>query len=217
MRLGFDGAKHELLMILDADLTVRPRICRSSISRVVEGHADLANGSRLVYDLEPGAMQFLNILGNKFFSAVFSVLLQQPVKDTLCGTKVLRKRRLRGDRTLALVLRRLRPVRRLRPAARRGAASTLRIVDVPVRYQARTYGTTNISRFRHGLILVRMAAFGFWKLRVVPYTAAALRASLQHDEAAESQERREGFSPRSSRRNGVYSHAGAAVVSRSRR
>ena len=180
VRLGFDRAKHELLMILDADLTAPPEDLPKFYLAVAEGHTDLANGSRLVYDLEPGAMQFLNIIGNKFFSAVFSVLLEQPVKDTLCGTKVLLKRdyeeiaRSRsyfgdfdpfGDFDLLL------------GAGRRA----LKIVDVPVRYEARRYGTTNISRFRHGLILVRMAAFGFWKLRVVPYRAARLRASLQDE------------------------------------
>ena len=184
VRLGFRKAKNELLMILDADLTAPPEDLNKFYLAVAEGHADLANGSRLVYDLEPGAMQFLNVLGNKFFSAVFSVLLQQPVKDTLCGTKVLlksdyeaiaRSRSYFGDfdpfGDFDLLL----------GAGRHG----LKIADIPVRYQARTYGTTNISRFRHGLILIRMAAFGFWKLRVVPYSAARLRPSLQYDEAAE--------------------------------
>ena len=97
-------------------------ICRRSSRRSPCGRAELVNGSRLVYDLEPGAMRFLNLIGNKVFSLVFSALLGQPVKDTLCGTKVLERQRLRADRGRPLVLRRLRPVRRLRPAARRGAA-----------------------------------------------------------------------------------------------
>jgi len=167
VRLGFAHARNELLMILDADLTVAPEDLPKFYRAVVEGHADFANGSRLVYDLQPGAMQFLNVLGNKFFSAVFSSLLEQPVKDTLCGTKVLRKSdyeaiaRARayfgdfdpfGDFDLLL-----------------GAArQRLRIVDVPVRYAARTYGETNISRFRHGSLLLQMAVFGFYKLKVKP-------------------------------------------------
>jgi hypothetical protein len=168
VRLGFEKAKNELLVILDADLTVAPEDLDKFYRAVSVGHAEMANGSRLVYDLPPGAMQFFNMLGNKFFSAVFSVLLQQRVKDTLCGTKVLLKpdyeaiARSRayfgefdpfGDFDLLL------------GAGRQG----LKIVDVPVRYHARRYGTTNISRFRHGLILLRMAAFAFWKFRVVPY------------------------------------------------
>jgi SAM-dependent methyltransferase len=167
VRLGFAQARNELLMILDADLTVAPEDLPKFYRAVVEGHADFANGSRLVYDLQPGAMQLLNVFGNKFFSAVFSSLLEQPVKDTLCGTKVLRKSdyeaiaRARvyfgdfdpfGDFDLLL-----------------GAArQRLRIVDVPVRYAARTYGQTNISRFRHGSLLLQMAAFGFYKLKVKP-------------------------------------------------
>jgi SAM-dependent methyltransferase len=167
VRLGFEHASNELLMILDADLTVAPEDLPKFYRAVVDGHADLANGSRLVYDMQPGAMQFLNLLGNKFFSSIFSSLLEQPVKDTLCGTKVLRKSdydaiaRSRayfgdfdpfGDFDLLL-----------------GAArQKLRIADVPVRYAARTYGETRISRFRHGRLLLKMAAFGFYKLKIQP-------------------------------------------------
>ncbi len=167
VRLGFERARNDLLMILDADLTVAPEDLPKFYRAVVDRHADFANGSRLVYDLQPGAMQFLNVVGNKFFSAVFSSLLEQPVKDTLCGTKALRKSdyeaitRSRayfgdfdpfGDFDLLL-----------------GAArQRLRIVDIPVRYAARTYGQTNISRFRHGLLLLQMAVFGFYKLKVKP-------------------------------------------------
>ena len=167
VRLGFAHARNELLMILDADLTVAPEDLPKFYRAVVDGHADFANGSRLVYDMQAGAMQFLNVFGNKFFSAVFSALLEQPIKDTLCGTKVLRRSdyeaiaRARGyfgdfdpfgDFDLLL-----------------GAArQRLRIVDVPVRYAARTYGQTNISRFRHGLLLLQMAAFGFYKLKIKP-------------------------------------------------
>lgn len=175
VRLGFAQASNELLMILDADLTVAPEDLTKFYRAVVEGKADLANGSRLVYDLGPGAMQFLNLLGNKFFAAVFSTVLGQPLKDTLCGTKVLRRSdyeaiaRARdyfgefdpfGDFDLLL------------GAGRLG----LKIVDVPVRYQARRYGTTNISRFRHGVALLQMAAFAFWKFRVVPYGLSSQRA-----------------------------------------
>jgi hypothetical protein len=168
VRLGFTRARNELLMILDADLTVAPEELTKFYRAVASGTADFANGSRLVYDLEPRAMQFLNLVGNKFFAAVFSTILRQRVKDTLCGTKVL----LRSDYE--------------RIAAGRsyfgefdpfgdfdlllGAAKlSLRIVDLPIRYEARRYGTTNISRFRHGVALLQMAAFAFWKFRVVPY------------------------------------------------
>jgi len=174
VRLGFEQSKNELLMILDADLTVAPDDLPKFYTAIVAGHAEFANGSRLVYDLQPGAMQFLNLLGNKFFSNVFSTLLQQPVKDTLCGTKVLlrsdyekiaRSRAYFGDfdpfGDFDLLL----------GAGRLG----LKIVDIPIRYHARTYGTPNISRFRHRLALLRMAAFAFWKFRVVPYRLPAER------------------------------------------
>jgi SAM-dependent methyltransferase len=167
VRLGFQKARHDLLMILDADLTVSPEDLDKFYDAVAEGHADFANGSRLVYGLETGAMQFLNLIGNKFFSGIFTYLLDQPVKDTLCGTKVLlksdyeeiaRSRSYFGDfdpfGDFDLLL----------GAARRG----MKIVDIPVRYGARTYGETNISRFRHGWLLLKMAGFAFYKLKVRP-------------------------------------------------
>jgi SAM-dependent methyltransferase len=168
VRLGFERAKNELLMILDADLTVAPEDLPKFYAAVADGHAELANGSRLVYDLQPGAMQFLNLLGNKFFSSVFSTLLQQPVKDTLCGTKVLLRsdyEKISRSRTYFGDFDPFGDFDLLLGAGRLG----LKIVDIPIRYHARTYGTTNISRFRHGLALLRMASFAFWKFRVVLY------------------------------------------------
>ncbi len=161
VRLGFARAKNELLLILDADLTVAPEDLPKFYRAVADGRADFANGSRLVYDVE-------HMLGNKFFAAVFSTVLRQHLKDTLCGTKALRRDdyeaidRSRsyfgdfdpfGDFDLLL------------GAGRLG----LKIVDVPIRYHARRYGTTNISRFRHGVALLQMATFAYWKFRVVPY------------------------------------------------
>ena len=168
VRLGFEHAQYDVLMILDADLTVRPHELESFLEAIAAGRAEFANGSRLVYGLEPGAMRFLNLLGNKAFSLVFSALLEQGVKDTLCGTKVLKRRRYEqiaagrsyfgdfdpfGDFDLLL-----------------GAAKLqLKIVDLPVRYQMRTYGDTKISRFRHGWLLVQMAVFAYRKLKIQIY------------------------------------------------
>ena len=168
VRLGFREAKNDVLMILDADLTVPPEELPKFYDAVVDGHADLANGSRLVYEVQTGAMQFLNLLGNKLFSVVFSTLLQQHVKDTLCGTKVLRRRdyaSIAGSRSYFGDFDPFGDFDLLLGGGRLG----LKIVDIPIRYRVRTYGTTNISRFRHGWLLLKMAGFAFWKLRVTPY------------------------------------------------
>jgi SAM-dependent methyltransferase len=167
VRLGFEVATGEVLMVLDGDLTVAPEDLTKFYDAIAEGRAELVNGSRLVYGLDPGAMRFLNVLGNKLFSLVFSSLIGQHVKDTLCGTKVLLASDYRaiargrayfgevdpfGDFDLLL-----------------GAAKLgLRIVDLPVRYEPRQYGRTNISRFRHGWLLARMTAVAFVKLKLRP-------------------------------------------------
>jgi SAM-dependent methyltransferase len=165
VRQGFAEAEGDILMILDADLTVRPNDLPRFYDALAAGHGEFVNGSRLVYGLEKGSMRFLNVLGNKLFSIVYSWLLDQPVKDTLCGTKALSKRHYEeiargrkffgdfdpfGDFDLLL-----------------GAAKlNLKIVDLPVRYGARTYGDTKISRFRHGWLLLVMSGFAFRKLKL---------------------------------------------------
>lgn len=171
VRAGFEAARHEVLMILDGDLSVAPEDLPKFYRALVQGKGELINGSRLVYDLEPGSMRFFNLLGNKAFSVFFRAIIGQYAKDTLCGTKVLWRSDYEqiaaargyfgefdpfGDFDLLL------------GAGRLG----LRIVDMPVRYHARTYGETNISRLRHGLLLLRMTAFAFWKFRVALYRSS---------------------------------------------
>ena len=167
VRLGFDQAKYELLLILDADLSVDPEDLVTFYEALAGGQADFVNGSRLVYSMESGAMQSLNMLGNKFFSRIFSWIMDQYVKDTLCGTKGLRAadyRAIRDSRSDFGMIDPFGDFDLLLGAARRG----MKIIDVPVRYRARTYGRTNISRFRHGLLLIVMAAIGFRAFKIRP-------------------------------------------------
>lgn len=166
VREGFAAAAGEILFILDADLTVPPEELAKCYEVLRSGAADLVNGVRLVYPVPPQGMRFCNMVANKLFSLCFSWLLGQPIKDTLCGTKVLfradyerivRQRACFGDfdpfGDFELLL---------------GAAKlNLRIVDLPVRYQARIYGQTNIRRWRDGLFLLRMTVFAARRLKFI--------------------------------------------------
>ena len=161
---GFAVATGDVLVIQDADLTAPPEDLPKFFRAITSGAAEFANGSRLVYPMEGGAMRFLNLLGNKFFALALSFVLGQPVKDSLCGTKML----LRSD--YERLLRRIAPFGDFDPFGDFNLlfGSTLldlKIRDVPVRYKDRTYGETNISRFRHGWILLRMTWFGLRHLR----------------------------------------------------
>ena len=165
VRKGFAAATGDVLMILDADLSVPPEDLPRFFQTIADGTAEFANGTRLVYPMEDQAMRSLNKLGNRFFSLLFSWLLGQRFRDTLCGTKVLTKRNYDviaanrayfgdfdpfGDFDLIF-----------------GAAkANLKIIEVPVRYRARTYGTTNISRFRHGWLLLKMSWVAFRRLKL---------------------------------------------------
>ena len=164
VRLGFDKASGDMLMILDADLTVPPEELPKFYDAMASGITDYVQGTRMVYPIEDGAMRFLNKVGNAFFARTFSFLLGQPIKDTLCGTKVLWKKdyerlaRARayfgqldpfGDFDLIFGARKL----------------NLKIMEIPIRYKSRVYGETNISRFRDGALLLRMTAIAAQKIK----------------------------------------------------
>jgi len=164
VREAFAAASGDILFILDADLTVPPEDLCKFYDVIRSGTADFVNGGRLVYPQEAEAMQFLNMVANKFFGAAFSWLLGQPLKDTLCGTKVLfrsdyeriaRNRNYFGDfdpfGDFDLLF---------------GAAKlNLKIVELPIHYRTRTYGQTNIHRWRHGWLLLRMTLFAANRLK----------------------------------------------------
>jgi SAM-dependent methyltransferase len=163
VRLGFAHATGDILMILDADISVAPEDLVDFYEAVIAGKGDFINGCRLVYTMDPRAMRFLNLLANKFFALLLSTLMGQPVKDSLCGTKVLwRKTYLElaagrayfgdidpfGDFDLLF-----------------GAAKlNLKITDIPIRYRQRVYGSTNINRFADGSLLLRMCSKAAAKL-----------------------------------------------------
>jgi len=172
VRTGFAAAKHDILMILDGDLSVSPEDLPKFYDALTTNRGELINGSRLVYDMEEGSMRLLNMLGNKAFSRMFRAITGHHVKDTLCGTKVLHRDDYAdiaagrsffgdfdpfGDFDLLFGASRL----------------NLKIVDLPIRYRARVYGSTNISRFRHGLTLLRMTAFAYWRFRVSIFSSRA--------------------------------------------
>jgi SAM-dependent methyltransferase len=166
VRLGFSKARGEVLMILDADLTVPPEDLPRFYEALVSGKGEFINGVRLVYPMEKEAMRPLNFLGNKFFSLAFSWLLGQPIKDTLCGTKVLWKRdyeQIAANRSYFGDFDPFGDYDLIFGAARLNR----RIVDLPIRYRERTYGSTNISRWKHGLLLLRMVAFAARRIKFV--------------------------------------------------
>lgn len=164
VRKGYAMATGDILMILDADLTVPPEDLPKFYNALATGKGGFINGSRLVYAMDKNAMRFLNMLGNKFFSWAFSWLLEQPFRDTLCGTKVM----FRDDYIKLISNRKF--FGEFDPFGDFdlifGAYKlNLKIVEVPIRYKERTYGDTNISRFKHGLILLRMCAFASRKIK----------------------------------------------------
>lgn len=158
VRLGFEQSKGDILVILDADITVPPEDLPRFYNALTRGEAEFVNGVRLVYPMEDKAMRFLNLIGNKFFSMMFSWLLGQSIRDTLCGTKALWKQdyaRIAAGRSYFGDFDPFGDFDLLFGAAK----LNLKILEVPIRYRARVYGETNISRWSHGLLLLRMVVF----------------------------------------------------------
>jgi hypothetical protein len=166
VRLGFAHASREILMILDADLSVPPEVLPRFYRTLVEGKGDFINGSRLVYPMDDRAMRFANLVGNKFFAAAFSFLLGQPLKDTLCGTKVLRRtayEAIAAERPYFGDFDPFGDFDLLFGASRQA----LKIVELPVRYRERVYGQTNIRRWTHGWLLLKMVVFAARRLKFI--------------------------------------------------
>jgi glycosyltransferase involved in cell wall biosynthesis len=166
VRKGFSAATGDVLMILDADLTMPPEALPKFHAVIETGKAEFVNGTRLVYPMEQEAMRPLNLIANRVFAYLFSYLVNTRLTDTLCGTKVLLRRDYEvlarergyfgnfdpfGDFDLIF-----------------GAAKqNLKIVETPIHYKARTFGETQISRFRDGWLLLKMVWFAYRKLKAI--------------------------------------------------
>lgn len=166
VREAFAAARGDVLMILDADLTMPPEELPKFYEAIASGKAEFANGSRLIYPMEKEAMRFLNMVANKFFAVTFSWLLGQPIKDTLCGTKVLRRidyEAIAANRSYFGEFDPFGDFDLLFGADKQN----LKIRDIPIRYVDRRYGSTNIRRWRHGWLLLRMVGVAARKLKFV--------------------------------------------------
>ena len=166
VREGFSRAAGDILMILDADLTVAPEDLPKFYNAIATNRGEFVNGSRLVYPMEKQAMRFLNLMGNKFFSMMFTYLLDQKFKDTLCGTKVLFKSdydKLAENRSYFGEFDPFGDFDLIFGAAKQN----LKIVEMPIRYAERTYGETNIQRWRHGLLLLKMVGVAANRMKFV--------------------------------------------------
>lgn len=166
VRSGFEQASGEILIILDADMTVAPEDLTKFYQALANYRGEFINGVRLVYPMHEKAMRFFNLIGNKFFSLAFTWLLGQTVKDTLCGTKALWNKdykKLAAQRTYFGTLDPFGDFDLLFGAAR----LNLKIVDLPVRYSDRTYGATNINCWSHGWLLLRMVIIAARKLKFI--------------------------------------------------
>ena len=166
VRHGFNAASGDILMILDADLTVPPEDLPKFYMALAEDHGEFINGCRLIYPMEKQAMRFLNYLGNKFFSMMFTWLLNQRFKDTLCGTKALFKKdydKIQANRSYFGDFDPFGDFDLIFGAVKQN----LKVVEVPIRYRERTYGRTNISRFRHGWLLIKMTIFAYKKIKIL--------------------------------------------------
>lgn len=164
VRLGFSMASGDILVIQDGDLTAPPEDLPKFFNAICDGTCEFANGSRLVYPMESRAMRFLNLLGNKFFAITLSYILGQTVKDSLCGTKMMTKTNYQK------LMDRIKEFGDFDPFGDfnllfGSSLLHLRIRDIPVRYKDRLYGDTNISRFRHGVILLKMTWFGLLHIK----------------------------------------------------
>lgn len=165
VKLGFEKATNDIFMIYDADRTVPASDLPKFYNVLANGLGDFANGSRLVYPMEDQAMQTLNKMGNQFFGFVFTWILGQHFKDTLCGTKVFWKKdfeKMKKDYLKYLKIDPFGDFALIFSAIKHN----LKVIEVPIRYKEREYGSTNIRRFYHGLLLFKLAWIGLKEFKL---------------------------------------------------
>lgn len=167
VNIGFKNARGDIMIIYDSDMTVKPGDLLKFYQALITHQGDFINGSRLVYPIQTSAMQSLNIFGNKLFSLLYSWLFGQPVKDTLCGTKAFWRK------DYLLFSRSYKNISSLDPFGDFyllycAARLNLKIIDLPVRYFARSYGATNIKRFKNAWQLFKFSLFALknYKMRL---------------------------------------------------
>ncbi len=160
VRLGLSKATGDILMIYDADRTVDAKELKKFYTALSSGLGEFINGSRLVYPMEKDAMRTLNKIGNILFSYLFTWILGQNFKDTLCGTKAffkkdyLKFKKFKDDPfgDFELIFGAIR--------------ENQKVVEIPVHYKERVYGVTNIKRIYHGLLLFKMVWRGFKEFKL---------------------------------------------------
>ena len=163
---AFDHSNGDILIILDADLTVPPEQLSKFWNAITSGKGEYINGSRLVYPMEKDAMRFLNLIANQLFSKIFSWLLNQRYTDTLCGTKALSRSDYKRIKSNRLYFGDFDPFGDF-DLIFGSSKLNLKMVEIPIEYKARIYGKTQIARFRHGLQLLRMVLYGYRKLKAL--------------------------------------------------
>ncbi|MBX9845991.1 MAG: glycosyltransferase [Xanthobacteraceae bacterium] len=164
VRKGFAMGRGDVLMILDADLTMPPEALPKFYNAIASGKAEFVNGTRLIYPMEGEAMRVLNFIANRLFARIFSYLVNQRFTDTLCGTKALSRKHYKAIARDRIYFGDFDPFGDF-DLIFGAAKQNLKIIEIPIHYGARTYGSTNISRFRDGWLLLRMVAFAFRKLK----------------------------------------------------
>jgi len=166
VRHGFANARGDIFVILDADLTVRPEDLEKFVELLVSGKAEYINGTRRVYRMDSGAMQVLNRVANLLFARVFSYLINQRLTDTLCGTKAIHAINYARIQSKVNEFNALDPFGDFDLIL--GAARlNLRIMEVPIRYESRKYGTTQISRFSDSVPLFRIVWRAYVSLKLI--------------------------------------------------
>jgi len=150
---ALEVVENEVIAILDADISVEPETLADFFQIIEKNSADFVNGTRLVYEMDKKSMRFLNKLGNRFFQFFISKIINEPLTDSLCGTKVFKKSNLDDLYRWQKIFNVKDPFGDF-DMIFSAAYSGQKIVELPISYKERRYGTTQISRFKDGYKLL---------------------------------------------------------------
>lgn len=161
VRKGLAFSCGELIVIWDADGTVRPIDCEKLISTAVKEQRTTI-GNRLKGTRHPDSMRLANLVGNYAFAALWSLVLGGKIHDLLCGSKVFTRVDFEGIPSWVL---------KTDPFGDFSLVASAIVnrrspISIPVDYFPRDYGQTNIKRWSSGVKLLSTSVFCFFWIAV---------------------------------------------------
>ncbi len=156
LRAGFAKAKGDIVTTIDSDGSHRPEELPRLLTPILQNKADLVIGSRYLSQ-KPVATKKLNAAGVRLFNFLIKILTRAGVSDSQSGYRVMKSVVLRNMRLKSSEYEIESEM--LVKTARQG----FRVVEVPISFEQRTYGTSRLDPMVDGFKILLSIVLAYIK------------------------------------------------------